>query len=460
MVYHLGIDIGASGGRHILGWLFDGKIQTKEIYRFENGIQRENGSLVWDTEKLFKEVLCGIAKAAELGMTPTTVAIDTWGVDYVLLDKAGEVILPVYAYRDSATAQIQDEISAVVSREELYARTGIQYQCFNSVYRLWCDKKQGRLDDAENMLMIPEYLAYRLTGKICREYTNATTTSLVNAKTGDWDYGLIDRLGYPKRLFGKLNKPSTLVGEFSDEIKKALGFNASVVFCPTHDTASAVAACPMDDKGMYISSGTWSLVGAENAYPILTDSARIGNYTNEGGVCGTYRFLKNIMGMWLFQEIRRSTGKIYSYDEMMNMAKDSGFRQTVDPNDGALVSPDDMVDALRGLLGEPDLPLGDVLSCVYHSLAKSYAVAISDIEAICDKEFDTVHIIGGGSKDPYLNELTSLYTGKRVTAGPTEATAIGNLICQMMYTDGALTIQKARDTVKDSFEIKAIESEG
>lgn len=456
MRYHLGIDIGASGGRHIVGWVSDGKLLTREVYRFKNGMISKNGSVVWDTEKLYAEVLAGIAEAKRANMIPSTVAIDTWGVDYVLLDPAGEPILPVYAYRDGATDEVQAELSALVSEKELYARTGIQHQSFNSIYRLWCDKNQGRLDAAASLLMMPEYLAYRLTGKICHEYTNATTSALVNIKTGDWDYELIDRLGYSRRLFGKLSDAATAVGSFKREVQDAVGFDATVVLCPTHDTAAAVAACPLDADGVYISSGTWSLVGVENTVPVITERARRGNFTNEGGVNGTYRFLKNITGMWILQEIRRTADCTLSYDDMMRLARGSCYAKTVDPNAKELAAPENMADAIRELLNDKSLPLADVLACVYRSLAKGYADAVAEIECICGRSFDTVHIIGGGSKDEYLNTLTAEYTGKKVLAGPAEATAIGNIIFQVMYADSRITLEDARSMVKKSFEIKNI----
>ncbi len=459
MVYHLAIDIGASGGRHILGCVDDGALSTKEVYRFENGIKSLNGKLIWDTEELTSQVIKGIAKCKELGVIPQTVAIDTWGVDYVLLDAKGQEILPAYAYRDGETAFVQEEVASVVSRDELYAVTGIQHQNFNTVYRLYCDKKAGRLDNAEVMLMMPEYLSYKLTGKIGHEYTNATTTNLVNAAERDWDRDLISRLGLPQKLFGKIEQPPYCLGEFAAEVVQKVGFNASVLLCPSHDTASAVAACPMFGAGAYISSGTWSLVGTENTEPVLSKQAKEANLTNEGGVFGTYRFLKNIMGMWLFQGIRRSVNKQYSYDEMMALAEQSDYKDVFDPNDSSLVAPPDMLSAIRKLLGDDELPLGDVLAAVYHSLASCYARTIAEIENIAHRRFDAVHIIGGGSKDVYLNKLTAKYTGKAVFAGPVEATAIGNLISQCMYCDRALDLDAARQLVRKSFNITKIDEE-
>lgn len=456
MEYHLAIDIGASSGRHIVGYIDNGLLHTKEVYRFSNGMKRLDGALVWDIKKLFDEVMNGLLACKEHGFVPATIAVDTWGVDYVLLDGEGNEILPAFAYRDSSTAEALDEVASVVSREELYRRTGIQHQDFNTLYRLYVDKKHGRLNKAAAMLMMPEYINYKLTGVCCAEYTNASTTGLLGASERDWDYELIELLGYPRRLFGKLHQPCHRVGAFSDAIADKLGFNSEVLLCPSHDTASAVAACPMDAKGVYISSGTWSLVGAENSFPVLNGGAREANFTNEGGVGGTYRFLKNIMGMWLFQGIRKSLKDEMSYDAMMKLAMDSEHGGIFDPNAKELTAPEDMLSAIRALLGDENMPIGKVLASVYHSLALSYSKAISEIEQLSARCFDTVHIIGGGSKDDYLNRLTAEYTGKKVTAGPVEATAVGNLISQMMAVSKFMTIKDARALVRASFAVKEV----
>jgi rhamnulokinase len=248
-----------------------------------------------------------------------------------------------------------------------------------------------------------------------------------------------------------------VVGNFSEEVKKEMGFDATVLLCPSHDTASAVAACPIGENGVYISSGTWSLIGTELANPITTPDALHGGFTNEGGILYRYRFLKNIMGMWLFQNIRRNLDKKYSYDEMMQMAMESSYTTPINPNAPEFVAPENMVEAIRTYLGEPNLPLGDVLSSVYHSLALSYKEAVETIETLTGKTVDVINIIGGGSKDAYLNRLTKQYTGKRVLAGPTEATATGNLIAQLMFDNPALTLEQARQMIKQSFELTEVE---
>ena len=433
MGYCLAIDIGASSGRHILGEYVNGKIETTEVYRFDNGFNNVDGVLAWDIEYLTKSIIEGIKKCSEIGKIPDTVAIDTWGVDYVLLDKDCKEILPAVSYRDNRTVGIPEEIDKIISQEDLYAKTGIQRQNYNTINQLYCDVKSGKMEKAEHMLMIPEYLTYKLTGVMKSEYTIASTTSLLNAETRDWDMDLINKLGIKPCIFNPIAMPCTKVGNFTEEIKKYVGFDATVTFAPAHDTASAVAACTLEGHGMYISSGTWSLIGAENKYPVVSKAALDANFTNEGGINYTYRFLKNIMGMWLFQNIRKNLDKKYTYDEMMHMAEESQYTKTFNPNDDRLVAPENMIEAIRDCLGEPELPIGDVLNSVYHSLAASYANVVKEIENITGEKVDSLNIVGGGSKDTYLNSLAEKYIKINVTAGPVEATALGNLKSQFMY---------------------------
>ncbi len=453
MKYCLAVDIGASSGRHILGHLEDGILKLEEIYRFENNIKEENGTIIWDIAHLVDEVKQGIKQCSAIGKIPETVAIDTWGVDYVLLDENKKEILPAVAYRDGRTNGIPEEIDEIIPRVELYKRNGIQPINFNTIYQLYCDKKSGKLENAKHFLMIPEYLSFKLTGVLRNEYTNATTGALVNAETKKRDDELLEMLGIKTDIFEDLSLPGTVVGSFSEEMKDFAGFDSTVILCPSHDTASAVAACPVGDNGVYISSGTWSLIGTENMYPVLTEEAMNGGFTNEGGINYRYRFLENIMGMWLFQNIRRNLDKKYTYDEMMNMAMESDFTEQINPNAKEFVAPENMVEAIRAYLGKPELPIGDVLNSVYNSLANSYKEAVETIERVSGKQIDLINIIGGGSKDQYLNKLTKQYTGKKVLAGPTEATATGNLIAQLMYLDNAYTLEAARETVKKSFDI-------
>lgn len=453
MTYYLAIDIGASSGRHILSHIENERLVLEEIYRFENNLVADENGLVWDTDSLFAEVLCGIKKCKEMGKIPKSIAIDTWGVDYVLLDENKKEIKPCYCYRDGRTNDVIDEVESLVSPARLYAKTGIQKQNFNTIYQLYADKKNGRLQNAKYFLMMPEYLSFKLTGVCKNEYTNATTTGLVNANAKTWDSEIISVLGLPKELFGALNTPSSVVGDFSENIKKTVGFNSTVLFAPSHDTASAVCACPMQDDDLYISSGTWSLIGTEITEPILNDNARKLNFTNEGGIDYRFRFLKNYMGMWLFQNIRRNLNKSMTYDEMMRLAKNCSEYKYFDVNDSTLVAPKNMIDAIGKMIGSDDLGL--ILNSAYHSLAKSYSEAVAEIEAVTGKRFNAIHIVGGGCQDKYLNALTRDYTGKSVMAGPIEATATGNIISQIMR-DKKISLAKAREIVKNSFDIKEI----
>lgn len=456
-MYLLAIDIGASSGRHILGELKNGRLETTEIYRFENGFKVQDGILIWDIEQLTSNVVAGIAECKKIGKIPETVAIDTWGVDYVLMNTENKEILPCVSYRDSRTASAVAEVFDVISQEKLYAKTGIQTQPYNTIFQLWCDKKSGKLKNVKKLLMMPEYLSYRLTGVMKNEYTNVSTTGIVNAESKTIDKEICSTLGIDANLFGELNLPSSYIGNFTDEIKAKVGFDAKVIFCPSHDTASAVAACPIDENSVFISSGTWSLVGTENLCPVTTKEAMTANFSNEGGINYRFRFLKNIMGMWLFQNIRKNLDKKYTYDEMMQMAMESSYDKLIDPTDDCFLAPDNMIDAIRNYLGEPELPIADVLKSVYISLATSYKNTVEEIERVAGKKVDHIAIVGGGSKDKYLNKLTKEYTCKRVTVGPTEGTAIGNLISQLVYIDKDMDLSKAREIIVNTFSITEVE---
>ena len=455
MTYYLAIDIGASSGRHILGYIDNGRLKLEEIHRFENYITNQNGTLVWDIEHLVSEVKKGIAKCKEIGKIPCTVAIDTWGVDYVLLDESKQEILPAVSYRDSRTNRVINKVESIISAEELYLKTGIQKQNFNTIYQLYADKLSGRLEDAKHFLMIPAYLSYKLTGIIKNEYTNATTTGMVNADTKQWDYEIIDKLSLPKHLFGTLDTPCTVIGNFTKEMQDYSGFDSTVIFAPSHDTASAVCACPIDDNSVYISSGTWSLIGVESLNPIVNEKSMAANFANEGGIDYRFRFLKNYMGMWLFQNVKKNLNNEFSYDDMMRLAMQSKRFEMIDTNAPDFLAPENMINAIRSYLKNESIPIEVVINSVYHSLAQSYKNAIDEIEKLAGKTIDNVFIVGGGSKDTYLNKLTAQYTGKKVVTGLSEATATGNLLSQIMY-DKKISLAQARDIVKNSFDIKEI----
>lgn len=452
MEYYLAVDIGASSGRHILASIEDGKLKLEEIYRFENNYSRTEEGLCWDIDSLRKEVMAGIRHAAEIGKTPATIGIDTWACDYVLLDKDGQILYPVYAYRDARTLTVQEEAEARMPFAELYKRTGIQKQNFNSVYQLFCDSVSGKLAKASRFLMIPDYLAYVLTGEAVNEYTNASTTAMVNAETKTWDPEILKAFDIPEEIFSKPQMPGTPVGHFSKEMREYAGYDALVVLAPTHDTASAVAACPLSGNSVYISSGTWSLMGTENTEPIISEKSRQYNFTNEGGVEYRFRYLKNIMGTWLFQNIRRELDKKYSFPDLIAMAESSEHYVEFDVNNELLVAPESMILAIQTMMKEPGASLPDVLNSAYHSLGKAYGDTMRQIEETTGKTIDRIIIVGGGSQDHYLNRMTAQYTGKPVYIGLKEATATGNIIAQIMNRKG-YTLAQARELVKATFEL-------
>lgn len=460
---YLAVDIGASSGRHILGWLEDGKIRLEEIWRFENNLIRKNGHLCWDTDYLFSQIVAGLKRCGELGRIPVSMGIDTWGVDFVLLDGGGQVLGDTVAYRDNRTEGMDRVVSEKIPEPDLYARTGIQKAVFNTIYQLAALQKEapGQLEKAERLLMIPDYFHYRLTGVMANEYTNATTTGLLNAGTKDWDFELLDLLGYPRRLFGRLNLPGTRLGSLSPEIQKEVGFDCQVVLPGTHDTASAVAAAPLaDENSFYISSGTWSLMGLESLTPNTSEESRRRNFTNEGGIEYRFRYLKNIMGLWMIQSVRRELDKKYSFGELCDMAMEAQIGSLVDVNDNRFLAPDSMIEAIKDLCAEThqQIPktVGEIARVIYQSLAHSYGETIRELEEVTGRTCDRLHIVGGGSKDDYLNILTAELTGKEVYAGPIEATALGNLLAQMLAGGVFSSLAQGREAIRRSFDITKV----
>lgn len=424
----LAIDIGASSGRHIIGWQEAGVLHTEEVYRFPNGMQRENGHLIWDIASIFQHVKNGIRAAFAKYPQIDSLSIDTWAVDYVLLDKDGQAILPCYAYRDSRT---QDDIALVHDKmpfAELYRRTGIQFQPFNSIYQLCDDLQSGRLAQAEDFLMVPEYLLYRLCGVKAREYTNATSTGLVNAATKQYDPEILSALSLPASLFPTLTAPGTVLGPLTDEVAQEVGGQTTVVLCATHDTASAVEGIPMQENAPFLSSGTWSLLGVKLPQPLTSERSMACNFTNEGGV-GYIRYLKNIMGLWIIQCVQKQLG--ITFPEMVDMARSSQCEYIFDVNDPRFSAPEDMMAEIRAALAPHTLTDSDLIRSVYVSLAHGYGEAIRELEDVTGQHWDKLYIAGGGAKNQLLNELTAQYTGKEVVALPIEATALGNLAIQM-----------------------------
>ena len=419
MRYYLAIDIGASSGRHIVGWQENGEIQTKEVYRFPNGVMEESGHLVWNVRKLFSHVVAGIMEAFKVYPEIESLSIDTWGVDYVLL-KGDEEVYPVYAYRDSRTEAVIPLVHEKMSFSELYSHTGCQFQPFNTIYQLYDEKINGRLEGVTDLLMMPEYLMWKLCGVKAREYTNATTMGMVNAQTGEFDTEIVERLGYPKHLFPKLSQPGAIVGEYE---------GIKVVLCATHDTGSAVEGIPMEGNHPYISSGTWSLLGVKTPKPITDAGSEAANYSNEGGV-GYNRYQKNIMGMWLVNELQRELCPDMKFPEIVKLAEESICDKIVDANAPEFLAPRSMKAAFDGATVGLNT-IGDYFRCAYRSLAVSYKQAIEEMEANTGAKYEKLYIVGGGAKNQFLNRLTAEATGKEVIALPIEATALGNLKIQM-----------------------------
>ena len=479
--YYLAIDLGASSGRHILGHVENGKIILEEMYRFDNIQIRKNGCDCWNLEELYLNILGGLKACAEAGKIPSYIGIDTWAVDYVLLDESEQLCSDAVAYRDKRTEGMDETVMQTFSPQALYERTGIQKQIFNTIYQLIAQKEYHpeELSQAKHFLMIPDYLNFRLTGKMVNEYTNASSTNLVNAYTKTWDMNLIEQLGLPTEIFKPLQMPGTIIGDLTKSVQETVGFNCKVILPATHDTGSAFLAVPArDDNAVYLSSGTWSLLGVENKEPITTEESRKHNFTNEGGYAYRFRYLKNIMGLWMIQSIRRELNGVnyvegkgnqqqraavqIGFGELSDMARNaSDFHSIVDVNDDRFLAPDSMIREIKSACMDsgqiPPKNIGEVMQCVYLSLSKCYADTIQTLSKLTGKTYTSINIVGGGCQDNYLNEMTARATGLPVYAGPIEGTALGNLLVQMMQAGEFENLQQARNAIKDSFHIRVFE---
>ena len=444
-------------------------MQLKEVYRFENRLVEKNGHLCWEMDRLWDNVLAGLKACKDAGCIPETLGIDTWAVDFVLLDGAGQVIGDTVAYRDSRTDGVRERLEPVLPFAEHYARTGIQYQPFSTAYQLTALKAEHpeQLAAAKTFLMVPDYLNYKLTGVAANEYTNASTTALVGAASRDWDDELIARLGLPRGIFQPIRMPGTALGRLTPEVQAVAGFDCTVLLPATHDTGSAYLAVPArDDKAVYLSSGTWSLLGVENRAPITSPASCAANFTNEGGYNGTYRYLKNIMGLWMIQSVRRElgeqTGTRPGFPELIAAARaSSGFPGMVDADDDRFLAPRSMIGEVKAACAEAGYPApattGEVMQAIYNSLADDYRRAVATLQSLTGQAYTSVNIVGGGSQDGYLNQMTANATGLPVYAGPTEGTALGNLMVQFIAAGEYADLQAARDAIKKSFEIKEVQ---
>ena len=463
----LGIDLGASSGRAMLGTLEGKKLTIREIHRFLNEPVTLCGRFVWDMPRLFHEIKQALLKLSKSGETVDAIGIDTWGVDFGLLDKNGHLLsLPVH-YRDARTNGIPEKVRAIIPDEELFARTGIAFNSFNTLYQLYAMKEEGdpALESAQDLLFLPDLLAYFLTGKKGTEYTIASTSQLLNPFTRDWDRELMEKLGIPAHIFGEVKLPGTVRGTLLPEIAKECGVaEIPVIAIGGHDTASAVAAVPAQEKDFaYISSGTWSLLGAEVQKPLCTEGVMKANYTNEGGVDGSIRLLKNIMGLWIIQECKREwdrRGSETSFGELVELSMQApAFKAILDVDDPAFLAPGDMPARIQAYCAKSGQPVpegkGEISRVIYESLALKYRWAIERLEEdMLKKPIEALHIVGGGSKNALLNRFTAEAIKRPVIAGPDEGTIIGNLLVQAQALGAISGIRELREVVENSFPTK------
>ena len=452
---YIAVDIGASSGRLILANIEAGKIVLQEIHRFPNGFIRKNGQDVWEVDKLLKEILKGLSLAKGMGVKSCTMGIDTWGVDYVLVGHDNKRLKDPVCYRDSRTDNSIEQVEKIISRTEHYSKTGIQFLQFNTIYQLYTEPKE-LLEKTKYILMTPDYLGYELTGKAVTEYTMATTTSMINHACKDWDRELLKIAGVRPEQFAPFAHAGHILGDVLQKWHDIYDIpDCKVIVAPSHDTAAAVAAAPGKGDWAFLSSGTWSVLGMELNEPIVTDEALLANYSNEGGIGNTYRFLKNIMGMWLIQGVRKSLGEEVSYAYLVEQAeKITPYKYYIDPSHHSFLNPDNMIEAIQNYCKEQGGPVpqtpGELARCVYDSLALFYKAVIEELETLTGKHIERIIIIGGGSKNNLLNKITAELTGKTVVTGPVEASALGNIISQLIAMNVVSDIQQARELVERS----------
>ena len=471
----LAVDLGASGGRVVSG-AFDGRLlELEEIHRFENGPVSMGGELVWDLVRLWQEVVTGLrAAAGRHRRAVATVGVDTWGVDFSFLGPDGSLLANPVCYRDARTAGMLAAAEKIVPREEIFAATGLQFMEINSLYQLLALKgrQSSVLAAADRMLMIPDILHWLLSGEPSNEHTNASTTQCYDPQNRDWAFGMLERFGLPKRVFGPLAEPGVSLGLLRKDLAADTGLSGVRVVLPgTHDTASAVAAVPASEPPSsrpdwcYVSLGTWALVGAELDRPLVTPACLARNFTNEGGIGGTTRLLKNVCGLWLVQQCRASwqrAGKAWSWEQLTSLAAEAAPLVTlVDPNHPSLVAPADMPDAIRSLaksVGEP-VPesTGAVVRAALESVAAAVRKTLEELDALLGRRVSRIHVVGGGVKNALLCQMIADATNRLVLAGPVEATAIGNLLVQLLAEGNTVDLRSVRSIVRDSFEITRYE---
>ena len=464
--YFLGFDLGASSGRAILGTLTQDKLELTEIHRFVNQMQLINGHYFWNIFSLFNELKTGLKKCVkDFGIQPESIGIDTWGVDFVHLNKEGLILSLPFAYRDSRTNNSMEDLFRTIPREEVYAQTGIQFMQFNSLFQLFSMVKDqsSLLETTDSILFMPDALNYLFSGVKKSEFSIASTSQMLVPGTCNWNYELIEKAGIPTNILQTIILPGTILGNIQQEVANETGSKpVPVIAVAAHDTGSAIVSIPNTvNNFVYLSSGTWSIMGIESEHPIISEQTRKLNFTNEGGVDGTTRFLKNIMGMWLIQEVQRIwevQGIKYSWSEMVELAKKSEpFKFLVNPDDSMFLNPRDMTQAVRDFCyqtaqGTPQNH-GETIRCIYDSLALKYRYTLEQIREVTDQPIEVIHIIGGGANNHFLNQLTADSTGLNVIAGPAEATAIGNIMVQAKALGHVGSLSEIRKIVANSFEL-------
>lgn len=458
------VDLGAESGRVMLVSLFDGNFKTEEVHRFTNSPLKILGNLHWDVFGLFKEIKNGLSLCSQKTKHLDSIGIDTWGVDFGLLDSDGALIGQPFHYRDARTDGMLDTAFSLVSKEEIFERTGIQFMQLNSLYQLLAMKESPLIDIAHTFLMMPDLLNYWLSGEKVCEFTDATTTQMYDQRAKGWAVDILQRMGLPDDIYPQVIPPGTHIGELVSTVADELNIQPIPVIAPAcHDTGSAIAAVPVRDENFaYISSGTWSLVGVETLEPIINAQSLDYNFTNEGGVAGTVRLLKNVTGLWLIQECRRSwaqEGKLYSYDDLAQMAaRSEPFVAFVDPDALDFLHPEDMPKAIQAFCARTGqvIPITReaILRCIFESLALKYRYVLDCLQILTGASIDIVHVIGGGSRNEFLNQLTSDASGKPVIAGPVEATALGNAIVQAVTLGTFDSVQQARVALAKKMPLK------
>lgn len=464
--YFFAVDLGATSGRTIIGSISDGRINLEEVTRFPNNLIQTHGQFYWDIYALYNEVIRGLKEVARRGITINSIGIDTWGVDFVFIGKDGQILRNPRAYRDPHTFSAMDDyLQNVKTKKELYDITGIQLMNFNTVFQLYAMQKADNvaMQNAEKILFMPDVLSWMLTGEQVCEYTIASTGELLDPRTGDLDESLLASVGLERSKFGRMVQPGTLIGTLTPEVQEMTGLGAVPVYAVAgHDTASAVAAVPARDEHFaYLSSGTWSLMGIETKEAVINDRSYELNFTNEGGIEGTTRFLKNICGMWLLERCRKEWGDTVPQDYgtlFGDAMKATAFQSIINPDDKAFANPANMEQAIRDYCQATGqhVPEGyaEVIRCIFDSLALRYREVFLWLKDFADFDINVLHIIGGGSKNDYLNQFTSNATGVRVLAGPQEGTALGNVMVQAKASGMVSDIWDMRSIISDSLELK------